>query len=337
MHQGYIEPHSCLADVNEDGSADLWVSTQGHFVVRGHCARLLGMEVSRLRVTAAEIGGGFGGKTVVYLEPLALALSRKSGKPVKMTMSREEVFRASGPAPGAHVWVKMGTTKDGRITAAHCELKYQAGAFQGAPVQPGAMCAFAPYDLENVKSVGYDVLVNRPKAAAYRAPGGPIAEFGVESVVGELAQIIGMDPVEFRVKNGAKEGTQTAYGPKFGPIGMIPTLEAAKAHDHYKAPLKPNQGRGVAAGFWFNIGGESCANVNVGEDGTARPSWPARRTSAVRALPWPSRPRKCWASTWPRSGPSSPTPAASATPSSPAAAGPPSPAAWPSSKRPRTW
>ena len=268
VHQGYIEPHSCLADVNEDGSADLWVSTQGHFVVRGHCARLLGMEVSRLRVTAAEIGGGFGGKTVVYLEPLALALSRKSGKPVKMTMSREEVFRASGPAPGAHVWVKMGTTKDGRITAAHCELKYQAGAFQGAPVQPGAMCAFAPYDLENVKSVGYDVLVNRPKAAAYRAPGGPIAEFGVESVVGELAQLIGMDPVEFRVKNGAKEGTQTAYGPKFGPIGMIPTLEAAKAHDHYNAPLKPNQGRGVAAGFWFNIGGESCANLNVGEDGT---------------------------------------------------------------------
>jgi len=268
VHQGYIEPHSCLASVNEDGTADLWVTTQGHFVVRSHCARLLGMQLSKLRVTASEIGGGFGGKTVVYLEPLALALSRKCGKPVKMTMSREEVFRASGPAPGAHVWVKMGATKDGRITAAQCELKYQAGAFQGAPVQPGAMCAFAPYDLENVKSVGYDVVVNRPKAAAYRAPGGPIAEFGVESVVGELAKLVGMDPADFRIKNGAKEGTKTAYGPTFGPIGMIPTLEAAKAHPHYSAPLKPNQGRGIASGFWFNIGGESCANLNVGEDGT---------------------------------------------------------------------
>ncbi len=269
VHQGYIEPHACIASVTSDGQAELWCTTQGQFVVRGHCARLLGLELSKLRVTASEIGGGFGGKTVVYLEPLALALSRKSGKPVKMAMTREEVFRASGPAPGAHVWVKMGATKDGRITAAQCELKYQAGAFQGAPVQPGAMCAFAPYDLEHVKSVGYDVVVNRPKAAAYRAPGGPIAEYGVESVVDEIAKRIGMDPVDFRLKNAAKEGTKAAYGPKFGPIGLVETLEAAKAHPHYSAPLKPGQGRGLASGFWFNIGGESCANIHVGEDGTA--------------------------------------------------------------------
>ena len=268
VHQGYIEPHACLASVSEDGSADLWCTTQGQFVVRGHCARLLGMDLSRLRVTASEIGGGFGGKTVVYLEPLALALSRKCGRPVKMTMTREEVFQASGPAPGARVWVKMGCTKDGRITAAAAELKYQAGAFQGAPVQPGAMCAFAPYDLENVSSVGYDVVTNRPKAAAYRAPGGPIAEYAVESVVDEMAKQIGMDPVDFRLQNAAREGTQTAYGPKFGPVGLVETLDACKAHPHYSAPLGPNQGRGVASGFWFNIGGESCANLNVSEDGT---------------------------------------------------------------------
>jgi CO/xanthine dehydrogenase Mo-binding subunit len=268
VHQGYIEPHACLANFSEDGSADLWCSTQGHFVVRGHCARLLGMSLSSLRVTASEIGGGFGGKTVVYLEPLALALSRKSGKPVKMAMTRDEVFKATGPAPGASVYVKMGTTKDGRITAAQGELCYQAGAFQGAPIQPGAMCAFAPYDLENVQSVGYDVVVNRPKAAAYRAPGGPIAEFAVESVIDEMAKTIGMDPIEFRLKNAAKEGTRAVYGAKFGPIGLIEGLQAAKAHPHYNAPLGPNQGRGIAAGFWFNIGGESCANINVGEDGT---------------------------------------------------------------------
>ena len=101
VHQGYIEPHACAASVTEDGQAELWCCTQGHYVVRAHCAKLLGMEVSKLRVTASEIGGGFGGKTVVYLEPLALALSRKSGQPVKMVMSREEVFRASGPTSGA--------------------------------------------------------------------------------------------------------------------------------------------------------------------------------------------------------------------------------------------
>ncbi|MCY3855789.1 MAG: xanthine dehydrogenase family protein molybdopterin-binding subunit [Rhodospirillales bacterium] len=268
VHQGYIEPHSCIANYSEDDQAELWCTTQGHFVVRGHCAKLLGMDVSKLRVTASEIGGGFGGKTVVYLEPVALMLSRKSGQPVKMTMSREEVFRASGPAAGTRVWVKIGMTNEGRITAGEAVLKYQAGAFQGSPVQPGCMCAFAPYDLEHVKVIGYDVLVNRPKVAAYRAPGAPQSEFAVESVVDELAKRIGMDPVELRLKNAAKQGTKAAYGPTFGPVGLVETLEQAKAHEHYRAALKPGQGRGVASGFWFNIGGETCATLNLGEDGT---------------------------------------------------------------------
>jgi CO/xanthine dehydrogenase Mo-binding subunit len=268
VHQGYIEPHACIASFSEDGQGELWCSTQGHFLVRSHCAKLLGMDVSRIRVSASEIGGGFGGKTVVYLEPLAMALSKKARKPVKMVMSREEVFRASGPTSGANVWVKIGVTKDGRITAAEAILKYQAGAFQGGPVQPGAMSAFAPYDLENVKVVGYDVVTNRPKVAAYRAPGAPISEYAVECVIDEIAEKLGLDPVDFRLKNAAKEGTRAAYGPKFGPIGLIDTLKAVKAHDHYQAPLGPNQGRGVASGFWFNIGGDTSATINLNEDGT---------------------------------------------------------------------
>ncbi|MEQ1881971.1 MAG: xanthine dehydrogenase family protein molybdopterin-binding subunit [Burkholderiales bacterium] len=268
VHQGYIEPHACLANVSEDGQAELWCTTQGQFIVRAFCAKLLGMDVSKLRVTASEIGGGFGGKTVVYLEPLALALSRKACQPVKMTMSRTDVFRASGPTSGAKIWVKVGATRDGRITAADALLKYQAGAFQGSPVQPGAMCAFAPYDLENVRIIGFDVVVNRPKVAAYRAPGGPISEYAVESVIDEIAMKIGMDPIEFRLKNAAKEGTRAPYGPKLGPIGLVQTLEAARAHAHYSVPLKANQGRGVASGFWFNIGGETCASMNLGEDGS---------------------------------------------------------------------
>jgi CO/xanthine dehydrogenase Mo-binding subunit len=268
VHQGYIEPHACLANVNEDGSADLWVSTQGHWIVRAHCARLLGWEIGKLRVTATEIGGGFGGKTVVYLEPIALALSAKAKRPVKMIMSREEVFRASGPTSGATVWVKIGAKKDGRITAGEALLKYQAGAFQGSPVGPGAMCAFAPYDLANVKVVGYDVVTNRPKVGAYRAPGGPISEYAVESVVDELAHTLKLDPVELRLKNAAKQGTKAAYGPKFGPVGLVECLEAARDHAHWKAPLKKNQGRGIAAGFWFNIGGETTVSLALNEDGT---------------------------------------------------------------------
>lgn len=268
VHQGYIEPHSCLASVSESGSAELWCSTQGQYLVRAHCAKLMGMEISKLRVTPSEIGGGFGGKTVVFIEPVALALSKKSFRPVKMTMTRDEVFRATGPTSGANVHVKIGITKDGKITAGQAELKYQAGAFQGSPVQPGCMCAFAPYDVENIDVVGWDVVVNRPKVAAYRAPGAPISEYAVESVIDELAVRIGMDPIELRLKNAAKEGTQTAYGPKFGPVGFVEVLEAAKASDHYKSPLGPNQGRGFGAGFWFNIGGETCVSLNVNEDGT---------------------------------------------------------------------
>jgi CO/xanthine dehydrogenase Mo-binding subunit len=269
VHQAYIEPHACVASVSEDGQAELWTTTQGHYVARAHCARLLDMDISKIRVTASEIGGGFGGKTVVYLEPLALGLSRKVCQPVKMVMSRDEVFRASGPTSGAHMKIKVGATKDGKITAGQAELIYQAGAFPGSPVQPGAMCAFAPYDLENVNVVGWDVVTNRPKVAAYRAPGAPISEYAVECVIDELAKKLGIDPIDLRLANAAKEGTRAAYGPKFGPIGLIESLEQAKAHPHYQAALSPNQGRGVASGFWFNIGGETCASLIVNEDGTA--------------------------------------------------------------------
>ena len=268
VHQGYIEPHACVASVSEDGQAELWCTTQGHFVVRAHCARLLGMDISKIRVTSSEIGGGFGGKTVVYLEPLALALSARAGQPVKMMMTRDEIMRASGPTSGANMVIKVGATKDGKLTAGKALLHYQAGAFAGSPVQPGAMCAFAPYDMENVQSIGYDVVTNRPKVAAYRAPGAPISEYAVESVIDEIALEIGMDPVELRLKNAAKEGTRAAYGPKFGPIGLVETLEATRDSEHYTKPLGKNQGRGVASGFWFNIGGETCVTLNVNEDGT---------------------------------------------------------------------
>ncbi len=268
VHQGYIEPHAALASVSEDGSAELWCCTQGHFIVRAHCARLLGMDIAKLRVTASEIGGGFGGKTVVYLEPLALALSKKAKRPVKMAMSREEVFKASGPTSGATVKVKMGATKDGKFVAGFAELKYQAGAFQGSPVQPGVFCAYAPYDMQNVKVIGYDVVSNRPKVAAYRAPGAPISEFAVESVVDEIAKQLKLDPIELRMMNAAREGTKAAYGPKFGPLGLEETLNSIKKTEHWNTPLRKWQGRGVASGFWFNIGGETCASLTINEDGT---------------------------------------------------------------------
>lgn len=267
-HQGYIEPHACVANCNPDGTAELWVCTQGHFVYRQNCADLLGLEASKLRVTSSEIGGGFGGKTHVWAEPVALALSRKANRPVKLVMSREEVFRASGPTSATSIDVKVGAKKDGTITAAEATLRYTSGPYADMWAELGAMTSFACYDLENVKTVGLEVLVNRPKVAAYRAPSAPMAAFAVESAIDELAHKIGMDAVDFRIKNAASEGSQSSYGPVYGPIGIGPTLEAAKAHPHMSAPLGENQGRGMACGFWFNFGGQTCTDLNISADGT---------------------------------------------------------------------
>jgi len=269
VHQGYIEPHAVVARTNADGQSVVWCCTQGPFMVRAYCAAVLGLELSQLKVIPSEIGGGFGGKTTVYIEPLAVLLSRKTARPVKMVMSREEVFRATGPAGAARVLVKLGAKRDGRLVAGTARLWYEAGAFPGSPVQAGAMTVLAPYALDHFLIEGFDVVVNKPKTAAYRAPGAPQAAFAVESLLDELAQQLGLDPIELRLANAATEGTQAPYGPRFKKIGMVETLEAARAHPHYHAPLGPNQGRGVAVGFWFNGGMSSSAELHLTEAGSA--------------------------------------------------------------------
>jgi CO/xanthine dehydrogenase Mo-binding subunit len=269
VHQGYIEPHACVATWGADGQSVIFSSSQGAFMVRALTAKVMGLEIGNIRAVPAEIGGGFGGKTTIYLEPVALQLSRKSGRPVRLVMSREEVFRASGPTSGSVVEVKLGARRDGTITAASMVAKLQAGAFPGSPLGPACMCGLAMYDIANVAITGYEVVSNRPKVAAYRAPGAPLASFGVESTMDELARKLGMDPIALRQKNAAHDGTKTAYGVTHRDIGFQQVLAAVRAHPHYSAPLGPNQGRGVACGFWFNIGGESAAAVHIAEDGTA--------------------------------------------------------------------
>ena len=267
-HQGYIEPHACLATLNSDGTGELWVTTQGHFSYRNTCAQLLGLNIAKLKVTSSEIGGGFGGKTHVWMEPIALALSRKANRPVKMVMSREEVFKASGPTCSTSMEIKIGAKKDGSITAASAVCRYMGGAFPGIWGTLGGMTAFACYNIPNNKAIGVNVLCNRPKVAAYRAPSAPMMAFGVESTMDQLAKELNIDPVDLRLKNVAREGTLAPYGPVWGPIGIEPTLKAVKAHPHMKAKLGKNQGRGVACGFWFNIGGQTCSDLNIGPDGT---------------------------------------------------------------------
>ncbi|HZP57058.1 MAG TPA: xanthine dehydrogenase family protein molybdopterin-binding subunit [Dehalococcoidia bacterium] len=269
VHQGYIEPHAATATWSSDGQITIWTCTQGAFTVRDQCVAILDVPPSKIRVIPTEIGGGFGGKTVVYLEPVAALLAKRAGRPVKVQMDRTEVFEGTGPTSGIHARVKMGATKDGRITAADLELVYEAGAYPGSPVMAGCMTALAPYDVANSKIDGYDVVVNKPKVAAYRAPGAPAAAFAVEQVVDELAERLAIDPLRFRLKNSSREGTRGPGGRPFPRIGHEECLEAALASAHYNTPLEgPSRGRGVASGFWFNGGMRSSVTVIVNGDGT---------------------------------------------------------------------
>jgi CO/xanthine dehydrogenase Mo-binding subunit len=268
VHQGYIEPHAAIADTTPNGRSTIWCSSQGQHSMRAMSATVLGWAPSRLKVIPAEIGGGFGGKLVIYLEPLAVALSQKAGRPVRLVMERDEVFRATGPTSGTRMKVKLGARRDGTLVCGEVWLAYEAGGFPGSAVGAGTMTCLAPYRLANFKIEGFDVVVNKPKTAAYRAPGAPMAAFAVESVLDELARELGIDPIELRLKNAVEEGAQATYGPKFPRIGFKETLEAIRDCPQYQAPLGPNQGRGVASGFWFNAGMNSSAVVHVNEDAT---------------------------------------------------------------------
>ena len=269
VHQGYIEPHNGTAFWNADGRLHIWCSTQGAFATRSNISEVLRLPVSQVKVTPMEIGGGFGGKIPIYLEPVAALLSKKSGQPVKLVMSRAEVFEGSGPGSGTWLRVKMGATKDGKLTACEAMQAFDAGAYPGSPVGQGAMCGFACYDYANGRVDGYDVVVNKPKTAAYRAPGAPQAAYAIESVVDEICEKLNMDPIEFRLRNAAKEGVRRIEGPVYGRIGHVECLEASRDHDHYQTPLEGKyRGRGVASGFWFNIGFQSSCTISVNTDGT---------------------------------------------------------------------
>ena len=269
VHQGYIEPHASTAKWNEDGELIVWTSTQGAFGIRASMSLILDLPVSQIKVIPTEIGGGFGGKLKLYLEPLAALLSRKTGHPVKMQMTRQEVLEASGPTSGGQQRVKIGAKRDGTIVAVEGHFAYEAGAYPGSPYAAGARCAFGPYDIPNQYVEAWDVVLNKPQVAAYRAPGAPAAAFPVESLLDDLAERLEMDPIDLRLKNAAVEGTRRTDGAAFSVIGAKDVMEAIKNSDHYRSELQgENRGRGVAMGFWFNGGNESSAYANVNADGT---------------------------------------------------------------------
>ena len=272
VHQGYIEPQNATAWWGTDGRLTVWCSSQGHFGVRDNTARILGLPVSDVKVVPLEIGGGFGGKIPPYLEPVAAVMSKKSGHPVKMVMDRTEVLQGTGPTSGSLVRIKIGVTNEGRITAAHCWMALEAGAFPGSPLAGAASAVFAPYLIENVQVDGYDVVTNKPRTQAYRAPGAPIVMYCTETLMDEIAEALGIDSVELRLLNVARQGDRRADGVMNGRIGAEEVMHSVREHPHFSSPLEQIdgklRGRGWSMGFCRNNAGPACVVANVLDNGS---------------------------------------------------------------------
>ncbi|MBT3994214.1 MAG: xanthine dehydrogenase family protein molybdopterin-binding subunit [Chloroflexi bacterium] len=273
VHQGYIEPHNATVNWDQDDRVSVWSSTQGMFGIRDQLAKLLDLPESNITVNPVEIGGGFGGKTTVYLPPIAALLSKQARRPVKMVMDRADVFQGTGPAPGGEVKVRMGVNDEGKLVAAEAKISLEAGAYPGSNVDlPTAWC-FSTYNIPNVTADGYDVLVNKPKSNAFRAPGQPQAAFCVEQVVDEICEQKGWDPLQFRIDNAATEGTRRTDAVPMFSIGLEQVLNTAQKSDHWLSEKpassgKTLRGRGIAVGFSPHMGGPSSVRISLNRDGT---------------------------------------------------------------------
>jgi CO/xanthine dehydrogenase Mo-binding subunit len=272
VHQGYIEPFASTAYWAPDDQVTIWASTQNAFSMRASTAAIVGVPESKVKVVPLEVGGGFGGKGTGYIEPVAAVLSKKAGEAVKIVMTRKDVFEATGPTSGTQMRCKIGADASGRITAAQLYLAYEAGAYPGSPVGGGAFPALGAYKIDNLLVDGYDVVCNKPKTQSYRAPGQPQSAYAVETTMDELAEKLGMDPIEFRLKNAVVEGDRAPTGLRHSRFGCVEVEEAMKAHPHYGAPLEgANRGRGVAVGYRMHGGGNgSSATIAVNADGTIK-------------------------------------------------------------------
>jgi xanthine dehydrogenase molybdenum-binding subunit len=271
VHQGYLETRSSVASVDPKGKITVWTDSQGLFQVRELCAEFLDIPLSHVRVMPIEVGGAFGAKQTQPLSPLCALLARKTGRPVKMVMTREEDFTATCPAPSSSVTLKIGVTKEGHITAALATLIWDVGAFQRESIDSlhGSTTGLSLYRIPNLNVKCYDVVTNKAPSGAYRAPNGAQAAFAIESQMDLLARALQMDPLEFRLRNAVAEGDHATDGATFPRIGFKETLQKMKEYlAQRRKPEGKNRGIGVACGLWYCAGGAFAAHVNVNSDGS---------------------------------------------------------------------
>jgi len=268
INQGYLEPMACVANIDPSGRINVWTSTQGPYQVRASLADVLQRPMSRIRVIPMELGGGFGAKLRLCLEPYPVLLALKTGKPVKMIATREEVFALSGFRLPTIVYLRTGVKQDGTIVAREAISIFDMGAYLGAGVQSGVSHVIGPYNIPNHRVRSYAVYTNKIWAGSYRASGVADVTFAVESHTDIMARQLGLDPWEFRMRNALKEGDVAIQGGTIPPNGLQQTLEAVKERMHWPSKSEASNGVGLAVCQWRSGSGPSTASVSLIEDGT---------------------------------------------------------------------
>ena len=268
INQGFLEPMACVANWEANGRLTVWASTQGPYQVRAQLASVLDIPVSRIKVIAMEIGGGFGAKLRLALEAFPALLARKTGRPVKLINTREEVFTINGPRLATNVYLKTGVTKDGRMTAREAYCIFDTGAYMGAGPNSGIGHALGPYNIPNFRLRSYGIYTNKVFAGSYRASGVADMNFAVESHTDTIARELNIDPIDFRAKNALREGDITVSGARVPANGLFETIESVKQRLGLPKVLEEGRGVGVAMGEWRCGSGPSTASISVNEDGT---------------------------------------------------------------------
>jgi CO/xanthine dehydrogenase Mo-binding subunit len=272
VHQGYTEPRAAVAVWDSSGQVTVWSNTQLPFDVQATLADILAIAPSKVRIIVPGVGGGFGGKLRIGVEHFAALLARKSGRPVKVMTTSEEELVAAYPRQGTVIELKTGVTRDGRLTARQGRIYFDTGAFAGSG--PGVasvatMVLAGPYRTPNLHLEGYAVYTNKTNCGSYRAPSGPQANFAVESQMDIIADALGIDPLELRLRNIVHEGDEGPTGQVLTAVGLEECLRrAADAIGWPDRRPGPGRGKGLAIGWWTTTGGSSGVYVKINPDGS---------------------------------------------------------------------
>ena len=268
INQGFLEPMACVADVEANGRLSIWASTQGPYQVRSQLASVLDMAIGNIKVTAMEMGGGFGAKLRLAMEAFPALLAMKTGRPVKLVNTREETFTLNGPRLETNIYLKTGVTKDGRILAREARSIFDVGAYLGAGPNSGVGHGLGAYNIPNFRLRSYGVYTNKIYVGSYRASGVADMTFATESHTDVIAHKLGMDPLEFRMKNALREGDTSANGAAIPENGLMETLKALKERMGLPKKMEEGRGVGISVGEWRSGSGPSTASISVNEDGT---------------------------------------------------------------------